>query len=190
MPQTRLFEVEGRRYFGIRRFDHRGSRRIHIHTLGNLIHSDFRIPANDYRDYLEVTRLLTRDQRDVEQAFRRMVFNVAAHNRDDHVKNFTYLLEPDGTWKLAPAYDLIYAEGPGGEHTMTVAGEGRQPGREQMLELAEPVGIEEAKAAEIVDEVVEAVGEWERVAKEAGVSATSRRGIGGDIQAILNRLKG
>jgi len=115
MPETRLFEVKHgrglRRYFGVRRFDRAtGNRRIHIHTFANLIHANFRLPSTDYADLFQVTRLLTRNHRDLLRLFRLMVFNVAAHNRDDHAKNFAFMLD-DRTdeWSLAPAYDLTHS---------------------------------------------------------------------------------
>jgi serine/threonine-protein kinase HipA len=159
VPPTRLFTRA--RHFGVRRFDRRpGNRRLHMHTFGNMIHSDFRVPSVDYDTLLRVTGALTRDQRAVEETFRRMVFNLAAHNRDDHVKNFAFLMDEHGEWTLSPAYDLCFSHGPGGEHTMTVAGEGREPGRDHCLRLASTHGISPARAAELIDEVRSAVTRW------------------------------
>lgn len=181
MPRTRLFETaEGDRFFGVQRFDRAaGNRRTHVHTFGNLIESNFRIPACDYRDLLKATSLLTRDHHDVLRAFRWMAFNVLAHNRDDHVKNFAFLLEPEAnTWSLSPAYDLTFAEGPGGEHTMTVEGQGRSPGASEMLSLARDIDIADAEARSILDEVRTAVQRWGEFADAAGVTRTVRVDIG------------
>ncbi len=170
MPPTRLFETAaGERYFGVERFDRSDGRRFHVHTFGNLIHADFRIPSCDYRQLFEATRILTKDHRDVLECYRRMVFNVLAHNRDDHVKNFAFRMTDAGEWRLSPAYDLSFAHGPGGEHTMTVAGEGRAPGRSHLLSLAEPVGISTPDAESIIEQVGEAVARWPVLAGEAGV---------------------
>lgn len=186
MPPTRLFEtVEGDRFFGIRRFDRgcggslrRDNRRYHVHTFGNLIQSNFRIPSADYADLLKVANLLTRNHQDVLRAFRLMAFNVLAHNRDDHVKNFAFLLnDTTGEWSLAPAYDLMFTPGPGGEHTMTVVGEGRNPGRPQMLQLAERADISRRQAAAVIDEVQAAVARWLDHAAQAGVSRAAARQI-------------
>ncbi len=171
MPETRLFSAREDRFFGVQRFDRLGNRRFHVHTFGNLIHSNFRIPACDYEDFFKVIRILTRDQQDVAQGFRRMVFNVLAHNRDDHVKNFSFLMNDEGAWRLAPAYDLIHAPGPGGEHSMTVLGEGRNPGRGEVFSLGRKAGLKDREMAEICDHVREAVGKWELWADEGGVSA-------------------
>jgi serine/threonine-protein kinase HipA len=183
MPPTRLFETPaGKRFFGVRRFDRQGNRRFHIHTFGNLIHADFRIPSADYADLLKATSLLTRNHQDVLRAFRRMVFNVMAYNRDDHVKNFAFLLDDaTGDWSLSPAYDLLYAPGPGGEHSMTLAGEGRAPGRPHIRQLAGQADIAGRDADRIIEEVQAAVAEWKRNATRAGVSA-------GTIREIARRL--
>ncbi|MBI4676785.1 MAG: type II toxin-antitoxin system HipA family toxin [Elusimicrobia bacterium] len=174
MPPTRLFETScGGRFFGVKRFDRDRNRRFHAHTFGNLIQADFRIPSADYADLLKATSVLTRDHRDVLRAFRRTVFNVAAHNRDDHVKNFAFLMDSaSGDWTLSPAYDLSYSAGPGGEHTMTVAGEGLNPGREHILRLAEAAGLARPQALAIIDEVRAAVARWRGFASQAGVSKT------------------
>ncbi|OGR59922.1 MAG: hypothetical protein A2X36_13590 [Elusimicrobia bacterium GWA2_69_24] len=179
MPPARLFKTsEGGRFFGVKRFDRAGDRRFHIHTFGNLIQSDFRVPSADYADLLKAASLLTRDHRDVLRAFRRMVFNVAARNRDDHVKNFAFIMDDrSGGWALSPAYDLSSAPGPGGEHSMTLAGEGKDPGRAHILRLAGPAGISRAQAAAIIDEVRAAVDRWRGFAAQAGVSRAGSREI-------------
>ena len=179
MPPTRIFETsEGDRFFGIKRFDRQGNRRLHVHTFGNLIQANFRIPSTDYSDLLKAASILTRNHRDVLHAFRRMVFNVLAHNRDDHVKNFAFILD-DTTceWALTSAYDLMYAAGPGGEHTMTLAGEGRDPGRSHMLRLAEQADMSMREAESIISEVQAAVARWADFADQVGVSAAARNQI-------------
>ena len=168
MPPTRLFQtLEGDAFFGVQRFDRTGIKRHHIHTFGNLIHSNFRIPACDYDQLLNVTRILTRNQMDTKAALRLMVFNVLANNRDDHVKNFAFMLNDKEDWILTPAYDLTFSAGPGGEHSMTLDGEGRHPGREQMIRLATRHGIPEKRALKIIDDVAEAVSQWSHFADEA-----------------------
>ena len=186
MPSTRLFETsEGDRFFGIKRFDRAGNRRYHVHTFGNLIQSNFRIPSADYADLLKAASLLTRNHQDVLGMFRRMVFNVLAHNRDDHVKNFAFLLDDaTGEWTLTPAYDLLYTPGPGGEHTMTLAGEGRNPGRTHMLHLAEQADVSKREAAAILGEVQAAVAHWPDHAAEAGVTKATAQQIAQSLPRI------
>ncbi len=148
----------------------------------NLIHANFRVPSCDYEMLLRVTRILTKNQKDTVSAFRLMVFNILAHNRDDHVKNFAFILPPDGDWRLAPAYDLTFAMGPGGEHTMTVAGEGRHPGLRHVMQIAEGAGIAKRQAQDVVHDVAAAVADWPRFAAAARVAS-------GEIKRIQQKLK-
>lgn len=168
VPLHRLLERGP--WFAVRRFDRgAGNRRLHMHTLGGLLHSDFRVPACDYDQLLRVARALTRDRRAVVECLRRMIFNIVAHNRDDHVKNFAFLMDEAGTWTLSPAYDLVFSTGPGGEHSMTVDGEGRSPDRARCLALAARHGIAAGEGAAIIDRVTEAVARWPALARESGV---------------------
>ena len=189
MPPARLFETaRGDRFFGVERFDRRGNHRYHVHTFGNLIQANFRIPSCDYRQLLEVTRILTKNHQDVLECYRRMVFNVLTHNRDDHVKNFAFRMTDEGIWELAPAYDLVFSAGPGGEHTMTIAGEGRAPARRHLLQLAAPAGIADQDAEAILDAVAAAAARWRVHAREAGVSARSVKVIEKAIGDCLARV--
>jgi serine/threonine-protein kinase HipA len=157
-------------WFAVQRFDRGpGNRRLHMHTLGGLLHSDFRVPACDYDQLLRVARVLTRDQRSVVECFRRMIFNIVAHNRDDHVKNFAFLMDQTGAWTLSPAYDLVVSTGPGGEHSMTIDGEGRSPDRVRCLALAARHGIAASEATAIVDRAAAAVASWPALARDSGV---------------------
>ena len=172
MPETYLFGSKKKRYFGIRRFDRDGDRRIHMHSLSGLLHADHRTPSLDYDGFLKATQVLTKDITQVEKAFRLACFNVLAHNRDDHAKNFSYLLDDaTGQWSLAPAYDLIFSGGPAGEQSMMVMGEGRSPGVEQLRALGRKHGLK--KAASIIEEVQVGIARWAVFADEAGVSKKS-----------------
>ena len=185
-PETKLFKVaKSAAHFGVRRFDRGpGNARFHVHTLGNLIHSNFRVPSADYADLMKVTSLLTRNYQDLLRAFRRMVFNVAAHNRDDHAKNFAFLMNESGEWTLSPAYDIGFAAGPGGEHSMTVMGEGREPALAHVLQLAGKFDIKPKDAEGIVDQVNVAVARWRYFADEAGCTKKTTRAIAARIRAL------
>lgn len=174
VPRTRLLGQTRRSpgYFAIERFDRDGTARIHTHTLGGLLHLPHGYPALDYGDLLKVTRELTRDEAAVTEMFRRACFNVFAHNRDDHSRNFAFLMNEAGAWRPSPAYDLTFAPGPGGEHTMLVAGEGRAPGTEHLAALAARVDVK--NSSEIIDEVRAAIRRFKRFADKAGVPARLR----------------
>lgn len=172
MEETRLFVTGGGdAFFGVKRFDRRpGNRRCHVHSFASLVHANFRIPSCDYGDLFKAASLLTRNYPDLEQLYRRMVFNVVAHNRDDHAKNFAFLLDDEqGSWGLSPAYDLTFAHGPGGEHTTTVAGEGIRPTRQQCVELGGKYGIGANRAKALFDEIREVMTRWPEFAKNAGL---------------------
>lgn len=151
MPDVHLFSSQkGAGYFAVKRFDRDGSTRLHMHTASGLLHSDFRSPSLDYEDLLNLTGALTKDIREVEKMYRLAVFNVLAHNRDDHAKNFSFLMNETGTWKLAPAYDLTFSSGPNGEQSTMVMGEGRNSGIKDLVKL----GLEAKLPKKIVEEVI------------------------------------
>ena len=184
MEKTKLFETaEGDQFFGVKRFDRSPDNvRHHIHTFGNLIHANFRIPSCDYGDLLKVVNLLTKDHVQLKKAYRLMCFNVLANNRDDHAKNFSFRLDDEsGQWHLAPAYDLTFSRGPGGEHTTTVSGEGRQPTILHCLQLAKEAGISPREAKDIYYNVENAVSYWLDFAVQVGV----REEVSYEIESFL-----
>jgi serine/threonine-protein kinase HipA len=147
-----------------------------MHTLSGLLHADYRIPNLDYSDFLKVTRVLTNNYQEVLQAYRRMVFNVLTHNRDDHSKNFAFLLTNEG-WHLSPAYDLTFSSGVAGEHTMTIAGEGANPNKDHLLTIAKKAAVENKQALSIIDEVRSVIGNWMHYAKQAEVTSSSAKSL-------------
>lgn len=176
MPETHLFSGK---YFGVKRFDRAGNDRIHVHTVSGLLHADHRLPSLDYEGVLKATLALTKSVPEARALFRLAAFNALAHNRDDHAKNFSFLMDTKGAWRTAPAYDLTFSSGPGGEHSTTVMGEGKNPGRIHLQALGKKVGLK--KADDIIDAVADAVSRWETFADEAGVTKQSRRLIAGNI---------
>ena len=133
-------------YFGTKRFDfiegQGGMVRVHMVSAAGLLETSHRIPNLDYDLLMKLTLKLTRDMEECKKLFRLMCFNVFAHNRDDHSKNFTYIyVEPEKRWALSPAYDLTYSNSIGGEHATTVHGEGRDPGMADILEVAKTIGL-------------------------------------------------
>ena len=174
MPQTHLFDAqEGAGFFAIKRFDRAGSKRLHVHTACGLLHSDFRTPSLDYEDLIALTGSLTRDVRQVEKMYRQAVFNVLAHNRDDHSKNFSFLMNAQGDWVLSPAYDLTFSSGPRGEQSTMVMGEGRDPDITQLRALAQEAKISQARAADIIDQTRSALSRWEELAAQYGIRTSN-----------------
>ena len=190
IPRTHLFITrDGKRYFGVKRFDRDPAlpaRRIHTHTFAGLLHYDHRIPGQDYHDLLKVTRVLTRKHGDVLEAFRRMLFNILAYNRDDHTKNFAFQMTPDAEWRLAPAYDITYSDGPGGEHTLLIAGEGRSPNRSHIDEIAVAASLESREVRHAIESVQQAVSTWYEIARRYDVSESSIRSIQDRLNTVHN----
>lgn len=157
-------------FFATKRFDRTGAQRLHAHTACGLLHSDFRTPSLDYSDLLTLTRSLTRDMREVVKMYRLAVFNVLTHNRDDHSKNFSFLMNEKGEWKLAPAYDLTFSSGPNGEQSTSVMGEGKNPNVQHLTILAKEAGISRADASLIIEQTKAALNDWQKLAIEYRVS--------------------
>ena len=172
-PSRLLSATNGHGYFATRRFDRPApGRRLHMVSLAGAIEALPDVPSIDYDGLLRATAAITRHAGDVEQAFRRMVFNVLAHNRDDHTRQHSYLMGTNGEWRLAPAYDLTFSNGPGGEHYLAVEGEGRTPNRAQVVTLGRRHGLSDRTIAEIIDAVRGALADWPRLAAEVGVTAS------------------
>ena len=170
MSEARLFS-SGRcaGYFGTKRFDrvvHGGkAERLHMISAAGLLETSHRLPNLDYDILMRLTMKLTESLEECKRLFKLMCFNVYAHNRDDHSKNFSYIYrENEARWVLSPAYDLTYSNSIGGEHATTVHGNGENPGLEDILEVAKAADIDYSwarKAALDIEECVkEMLGEY------------------------------
>lgn len=182
MPQTRVVSgSDGTRFFAVRRFDRQvlegqgGAmlRRWHRLSAAGALESDPWRHALDYSTLLAWIAQLTGDHRCVEEGFRRAAFNVMAHNRDDHARQHSALMDRDAAgrwrWRLSPAYDLTPSFGPGGEHSLTVGGLGRDIDTAALARLAADVGVVPARRDTILNEVSAAVAAWGEHAEEACV---------------------
>jgi serine/threonine-protein kinase HipA len=178
MPETRLLEEGGRAHFMIRRFDRSFAlpeempRKIHMQSLCALGHIDYNmIHMNEYADLLSVIRRLDLGERAETEAFRRMAFNHLAMNCDDHSKNFAFLMDDEGRWRLAPAYDITFAYNSHNpwlkEHLMGVGGKFEDVTEKDMVVFAETYGIPYAKRT--LKEVKNALARWTEFASQAGI---------------------
>ncbi|MDP1605070.1 MAG: type II toxin-antitoxin system HipA family toxin [Rhodocyclaceae bacterium] len=180
MPDTQYFDLNSKLAgFGVARFDIEDGMRVPVHTLAGLLHADIRVPSTDYTTFLRATRLLTRDEREVQKAFAHAVFNVIFHNRDDHARNFSYRLGRDRRWRLSPCYDLTFSNGPSGEHQTDVCGAGRNVTRPLLLSLASQGGIDAAAAKTTIDRIADQAGRFRELAhghpiRQATVSHIAR----------------
>ena len=157
MTETRLFPSKiCSGYFGIKRFDRKNGKKVHMVSASGLLETSHRIPNLDYNTLMKLTLELTRNYQDIEQLFRLMCFNVFAHNRDDHSKNFSFLFDDTKKeWHLSPAYDLTYSFSFNGEHATTINGEGKNPTLDDILAVAKNIGIKEKFAKDIASDIKE-----------------------------------
>ncbi|AVX88050.1 type II toxin-antitoxin system HipA family toxin [Pseudomonas sp. VE 196-7] len=167
-PDTQYFSLSDEMAaFASKRFDRQDGLRVPMQSLAAFTGADFRSPgALDYVNFLRATHRCTNDVREKARAFERAVFNVAFHNRDDHPKNFAYTMSRTGDWKLAPAYDVTFCEGPGGYHQMDVMGEALEIDRKAMLGLAEEAEVGAHDAGIIIDRFCDVSSQFSTVAND------------------------
>lgn len=180
MSECRLLQEGGRRHFMTRRFDRESDgSKLHMQSLAALAHFDFNTAgAYAYEQAFNVMKRLELPMRAFEQQFRRMIFNVVARNQDDHVKNIAFLMDKSGSWALSPAFDVTYAYNPDGiwtaRHQMTINGKADGFTLSDFRLCAQLAGLKRGRDEAILAEVITAVENWPRYAKEAGVVAKQR----------------
>ncbi len=161
MPETRLMESSlcpG--YFAVKRFDRDKGRRIHMISASGLLETSHRLPNLDYDILMRLCMKLTNSFSETEKLYRLMCFNVFAHNRDDHSKNFSFLYDTsEKKWILSPAYDLTYSNSIGGEHATTVSGNGSDPGIRELLCVADDIGLDHKRSEKTALQIEEIVHE-------------------------------
>lgn len=164
MMESRLIEDGARHHFMTKRFDRiGGSHRVHMVSLCGIAHYDYNQPDSwSYEQLFRVMRGLRLTQTEMEQAYRRMVFNVIGCNQDDHTKNIEFLMNTDGVWRLSPAYDMSYAVGEGftRRHQMSVNGKRLHISRADMLAVAAEAGIKSKTANDIIDLTIDVIARF------------------------------
>ena len=176
MSECKLFKGKsGQVYFGTKRFDREGNRRLHMHSAAGIMNDNFRYSDLDYGDLMDCAFKLERDVRAYEKILRLAAFNVFAHNRDDHSKNFSFLMDAEGRWKFAPAYDLTFSSSGHGMHSTMVAKESANPTKKHLMDLADYFRIKNASA--IIDEVQSVIFNWKKYADKCKVSKESKSRI-------------
>jgi len=184
MAESRLFNGKSDRYyFGTKRFDRVINQRIHLHSASGLLHDDFRLSNLDYGHLMDAAFRLENHVNAYDKVLRLATFNVFSHNRDDHSKNFAFLMNPTGTWRFAPAYDLTFSSSSHGFHSTMVAGEGQSLGTTNLLKLAGYFSMKHPER--IIEQVRNTLSNWKSYAKDAGVSSESIE----LIQRSMDRMK-
>jgi serine/threonine-protein kinase HipA len=191
MTDCRLLEENGRRHFMTRRFDRPDDgEKLHMQTVGALEHVSYNEPGTySYEQLLQLIRRLGLGTPAVEQQFRRMVFNVVARNQDDHVKNVAFLMDREGAWSLAPAYDVIWAWKPGNpwldSHQMSINGKRDGFTVADLRNVAVLGGLKRGRAEAILAEVTAVVAGWTAIADEVGVDHQMARQIASSHRLTL-----
>jgi serine/threonine-protein kinase HipA len=181
MKECRLIEENGRAHFMTRRFDREpGNEKIHMQSFCAMQHYDFNdVLSYSYEQLFETMRILGLPYPDAEQVFRRMVFNVLARNCDDHTKNFAFLMDKTGYWRLSPAFDVCHSYRPGSawvsQQSLSVNGKRQNITRDDLLSVAKQMNIK--KASNIIDRINDVIKNWNQYAEEAGVDVKLREAI-------------
>lgn len=169
MSECRLLYENGRSHFMTKRFDRQNGKKVHMQTLCGLAHFDYKAyHIYSYEQVFQVMRNLRLSYQEAEQMFRRMVFNIVARNQDDHTKNISFLMNKQGLWSLSPAYDVSWAYNPVGDwtsqHQMSINNKWDDITRDDLIVVANAMHIK--RPLEIIQQVVEAVGQWHTLATE------------------------
>ena len=186
MTPCDLLEEDGRAHFMTERFDRSAAGdKIHVQSLCAMAHYDFNAAGEySYEQALSVIQRLNLGYPAMAELYRRMVFNVVARNQDDHTRNIAFLMDHDGTWRLAPAFDVVWSYNPTGSwtnrHQMTVNGKRDQFTSADLLEVADTYGVKDAR--EIISQVTEVVASWATIARECGVDAKLLKTIGATLR--------
>ncbi|MBR3454666.1 MAG: HipA domain-containing protein [Bacteroidaceae bacterium] len=168
MMPSELYSVEGNNHFMTKRFDRDGEKKVHTQTLA-AIYPD----ADSYEQLIMVCRKLHLPEADCQEVFRRMVFNILSNNTDDHNKNFSFIMQNDGSWRLSPAYDMTYIIDSGGylpneDHSLYIRAKLRNITREDVIQFAHDNGIRRPDS--IIRDVVGALYQFRSIATKYGVS--------------------
>ncbi len=183
MSTSKLFTGKsGKNYFGTKRFDRVKGNRVHLHSASGLMHDNFRQSNMDYGHLMDCAFKLENHVRAHEKIFRLAAFNIYSHNRDDHSKNFAFLMDHKGNWKFAPAYDLTFSSSSHGWHSTMVAGESQAPGRKQLMELANSFSIN--KPNNIIAKVQDVLANWKNYASNYNVGRDSTNVIAKELMRL------
>ena len=183
MSECRLLASStNQQFFATKRFDRAKNKHIHMHSMAGLVHDNYRRSAIDYGHIIDTAFTLENTATARREILRLAAFNVFGHNMDDHSKNFSWLMDHQGKWKFAPAYDLTFSSTAVNEHSTTIDGEGARPGKKQLLALADHFSI--TKPNEIIEQVQSSIAMWPDFAQECGVGKSSTQ----LIQNTLSRI--
>ncbi len=190
ISDSRLYKEKERYHFMTKRFDRSDKgEKLHMQTFGSLVGIDFKTQkASSYETLFRTMKRLQLPYSQFEQQYRRAIFNVVARNHDDHVKNFSFLMDRKGMWKISPAYDITYSYKPGGTwtavHQSSINGKYTDFHRKDLVEFGELFGIKKCK--QIIEEVIESVSHWKTIANEIDIPSQVRDEIYKNLRLNIN----
>lgn len=174
MNECRLYKVGNENHFMTKRFDRDKGQKIHMQSLGALAHINYNEPCLcSYEMAVQYMRKMNLPAKDIEQFYRRMVFNCLGVNQDDHVKNVSFLMDRAGTWRLSPAYDITFSYNPDNvwlrAHQMTINQKNRDITMADLLKSGEEMGLKRKKCEDIIKQIAECVDHFEVYAAKNGI---------------------
>ena len=199
VPEWKLFTPPSssgaKAWLAMKRFDcsynNNDTGRYHTHSLCGLLDADFRQPSMDYEDLIKASQILCNSPAVGQQQFTRAIFNLFASNQDDHTKNWSFLMDDKGQWQPSPGYDITFSPAPSNQHMTTFAGYGSQPPKKAIQKLAQQANIPYWKDTQrIISQVLDALAQWNKVAKETGISKDITRLIAKQLDTVYQENKG
>ena len=186
MNKCQIFRENGYNHFMTKRFDRADGKKLHMQTLGAIAHIDYNIPGLcSYEQAVSYMRQMNLGAKDIEQLYRRMVFNVLAVNQDDHVKNISFLMDRNGIWKLSPAYDMTFSYNIRNRwlsaHQMLINGKKENITMEDLLTSGKNMDISTKRCKSVIRDVKKAVNSWMQIADDVGI----REKTATDINKIM-----
>lgn len=191
MNECRLLQKDGLCHFMTKRFDRENGKKLHMITLAGLAHLDYNTPCScSYEMYAKYAKRIGVSQSEIEEIYRRMVFAVEGVNCDDHVKNFSFLMNKKGEWRISPAYDITFAYNPDNKwisrHQMTINGKASEITDEDMIACGVKMGLTVSFCREAIESAREVVSNWLQYAENAFISEGRAVDIALAIEAVRN----
>ncbi len=193
IPAIDMISDNNLKHFAIKRFDRNGANKIHMHSLASLVHVDFNEPLHySYDEAIRVVRYITKDVKDIEEFYRRAIFNIVAVNQDDHAKNTSFLMNAHGEWSLSPAYDITYANGKyyTKNHQMSIIGKVKDFRLNELIGFGVSSGVKKIKATEIIENTIGIVASFQQRAKDLEIREDLINLVKSDLEDRTNGLIG
>ena len=190
MNECRIYSHEGENHFITKRFDRVNGKKIHMQSLGALAHISYKEPGLcSYEMASQYMNELNLSMKEIEQFYKRMVFNVVAVNQDDHVKNVSFIMDRNGKWKLSPAYDITFSYNPTNKwlraHQMTINQKNTGINLADLLEAGKKMGLKKSKCMEIISHISSVVDDFEKYAEDANIREKTYK----EIKNVINQNK-